>query len=108
MRTQVEAPRHGLVVVDPRSQIGGNAVLGQVTEIIHEIPDQIGNPLTEREQLLELVEDDHRCERIVLRAPEFEVFAVQILPERFVFGGQQRIGHIRPNRVVDGLMELTR
>ena len=68
-RPQVESLSHRLVVVDSRGQIGGNAVLGQVTEVIPECVDQIGNPLTEREELFELVEDDHRREWIVPRTP---------------------------------------
>ena len=52
--------RHRLVMVDPRRQLGGKAVLGQVTKLIHECPDEIGDSLTEREELLELVKDDHR------------------------------------------------
>ena len=60
---------HSLVVVDPRGQIGGNAVLGQVTKVIPEFPDEIGNPLTERKELFELVEDNHRRKWIVPRTP---------------------------------------
>ena len=68
-RPQMKSCSHRLVVFDPRGQIGGNAVLGQVTKVITECSDEIGNPLAEREELFELVEDDHRRQWIVPRTP---------------------------------------
>ena len=64
---------------------------GKVAEVIHEPPDEIGNPLTEGEQLFELIENEHRRERVVLRTPEFKTSAMQVLPERLIVVRQQRI-----------------
>ena len=67
-------------MVDAGGEIGGNAVLGEVAEFVPECVDQIGHPLTECEQLFELVEDDQWCQRIVPCTPQLEILVMQVLP----------------------------
>ena len=69
VRPQMKSRSRSLVVFDLGGQIGGNVVLGQVAKIISACPDEIRNPLAERKELFELVEDDHRCKWIILRTP---------------------------------------
>ena len=55
-------------------------VLRQIAEVLAEALDRRADQLAQREKLLELVENEDRRLRVVLRVPEFEARAMQIRP----------------------------
>jgi hypothetical protein len=83
---EVEALDGGLVVVHLRLERLGRAVLDQVGQVLDELrgalaPEFIA--LREREQFLELVEDQQRDQGLPGRVAQHVVAVVQELPQRF-------------------------
>jgi hypothetical protein len=74
--------RRGIRRQPPRERLG-DSILGKISEIALEALHSFSEPLAEGEDLLELVEHQHRGERVVLLVPKLQIRAVQILPERF-------------------------
>ncbi len=83
---EVEALDGGLVLVHLRLERLRRAVLDQVGQVLDELrralPAEVV-ALREREQLLELVEDQQRNERLAGRVAQDVVAMVQELPQRF-------------------------
>ena len=81
----VQIGRQGRLVGRIGHQRGGDALLDQVGQLIEKAPAALVDrvqALAQREQLLELVEHQHRCQQAVARAPEVGIAAVEIFPER--------------------------
>src|SRR5262245_35382239 len=79
--SKIERGSRGGRFGQPRRDRIRNAVLGQVAEVGSEAFDLARDALTQREDLLELVEDQDRRQEIVLGAPEFESRAMEVLPQ---------------------------
>src|SRR3954451_7212728 len=62
--------------------------------------------LPQSENLLELVDHEHRCKQEVLSAPQFDVRSVQVFPARFSGGGEPRLGGLDFDGVSDTVAKL--
>ncbi len=108
---EVESLDDGLVVLHPRFERLRRAVLDEIGEILEELRRALAAEvvvLRQRENFLELVEDQQRDERPAGLIAENVVAVVQELPERFAF---DRHADLRPlagalRRAKDGLLDL--
>jgi hypothetical protein len=90
---EVEALDDGLLEVEHRLERFGRSVLDQVGQVLDELRRALAPEvvvLPEREDLLELVEDEERGERASFGIAQQVVAVVQELPQRFA--GDRRTG----------------
>ncbi len=83
---KVEFFRRRVVALDALLELPGRAVLNEVGEVVQELGGALAAEivaLRQREDLLELVEDQQRGERLPGRVAQHVVAVVQELPQRF-------------------------
>ncbi len=108
---EVEPLDDGLVVLHPRFERLGRAVLDEIREVLEKLRGALAAEvvaLREREDLLELVEDQQRNERLARCVAEHVAAMVEELPQRFAV---DRHAGLRPlargfGRAEDRLLDL--
>ena len=91
---EVEPLGGRVVLLDPRLERLGRAVLDQVGEVLDELRGALAAEvvaLREREDLLELVEDQQRDQRLAGGVAQHVVAVVQELPQRLAARGRRRL-----------------
>ena len=95
---EVELLGRGVVALDPRFERLRRAVLDEVGEVLEELRGALAAEvvaLREREDLLELVEDQQRDERLARGVAQHVVAMVQELPQRLAARRRRRSASTR-------------
>ena len=110
---EIEIVGVGFVFLEAALEVGGRTVLDQVRQLIQEalraLPARVVG-LRQREDLLELVENQQRQQRLFVRVAQQVAPVMQELPERFAFDGRTRARPVTGlgRHLEDRLLDLLR